>query len=82
MKNFIKTLYAGEHYKEGRRDVLRQQLNDDGFYVLTGAGDSLQVFTLTDDIQFEDKLEAVIKAQVVQPLVSGFMKVAGYFYGR
>lgn len=67
MKTFIKTLYADEDYEAGQRDSLREKLNADGFYVLTGAGDSLQVYALAQQEYFEQR--------VVRVLVEFFRKV-------
>lgn len=50
MKVYIRTLWAGDpkplwsNYDQ--REGLRRYLNDEGFYVLTGAGDSLEVYAL------------------------------------
>lgn len=50
MKIYIRTLWGNDEKplwdNVAQRDALRQYLNDQGFYVLTGAGDSLDVHAL------------------------------------
>jgi hypothetical protein len=49
-KVYIRTLWANDArplwYNDSQREGLRRYLNDEGFYVLTGAGDSLDVYAL------------------------------------
>ena len=49
-KTYIRTLWAGGKiplwFNEDTREGLRRYLNDQGFYVLTGAGDSLEVYVI------------------------------------
>lgn len=63
MKVFMRTLWACDTKPlwdtDEQRDALRLYLNDQGFYVLTGAGNSLEVYALdyteTWDIRYAKK---------------------------
>lgn len=64
MKVYIRTLW-GDDVKplwdnDEQREALRRYLNDQGFYVLTGAGDSLEVHAIeyeeAFDIRFTKKV--------------------------
>lgn len=63
MKTYIRTLWGNDlkplWYNEAQREGLRHYLNDEGFYALTGAGDSLEVYAIdyTEawDIRFTKK---------------------------
>jgi hypothetical protein len=50
MKIYIRTLWSDDQKSlwrsEKQRDALRLYLNDHGFYVLTGASDSLDVYAI------------------------------------
>lgn len=50
MKIFLRTLWGNDPkplwYGDAQRDGLRAYLNELGFYVLTGAGDSLEVYAV------------------------------------
>lgn len=50
MKIFIRSLWGNDSKplweSAAQRDALRLYLNEQGFYVLTGAGDSLEVYAL------------------------------------
>lgn len=50
MKILIRVLWGDDAKplweNEAQRDGLRNYLNDEGFYVLTGAGDSLEVYAI------------------------------------
>lgn len=50
VKTFIRALWSDDPKplweSEAQREALRRYLNDAGFYVLTGAGDSLEVYAL------------------------------------
>lgn len=50
MKIYIRTLWGNDPKplwdNDAQRDALRAYLNGEGFYVLTGAGDSLEVYAL------------------------------------
>ncbi len=60
MKIFIRTLWGNSHYplwfNDDTRDSLRQDLNKMGFYVLTGSGDSLDVYVVDDDTPIDMKI--------------------------
>ena len=70
MKTFIRTLW-GENVRrswwsnEHQKEALRNYLNDIGFYVLSGPGDSLEVYALEDsepiDIRVMKKILAIAK---------------------
>jgi hypothetical protein len=68
MKIFIRTLYKEPvrplWWSSHQREELRQYLNDLGFYVLTGAGDSLEVYAIYD----EKPLESVILKEVIEKI--------------
>jgi hypothetical protein len=68
MKIFIRTLYKERMrplwWSDYQREELRQYLNDLGFYVLTGAGDSLEVYAIYD----EKPLESVILKEVIEKI--------------
>lgn len=53
MKTFVRALWGDEPRSlwtsAAQREALRQHLNDQGFYVLTGAGDSLEVYVISED---------------------------------
>lgn len=63
MKVYIRTLWKNDPKSlwdsEAQREGLRAYLGDEGFYVLTGAGDSLEVYAIdyteTWDIRFTKK---------------------------
>lgn len=71
MKIYVRTLWGNDEKPlwegDAQREALRLYLNEQGFYVLTGAGDSLEVYALEyyepwDTIILEkalDKLEKV-----------------------
>lgn len=50
MKTLIRVLWGNDAkplwYNENQRDALRNYLNDQGFYVLTSVGDSLEVYAI------------------------------------
>lgn len=50
MKILVRVLWGNDEKplwdNENQRDALRNYLNDEGFYVLTGAGDSLEVYAI------------------------------------
>jgi hypothetical protein len=50
LKIYLRTLWANDPKSlwsnEAQREGLRKCLNDEGFYVLTGAGDSLEVYAI------------------------------------
>lgn len=50
MKIYVRTLWnddrRGGWFNDDEREGLRKYLNDMGFYVITGAGDSLDVFAV------------------------------------
>lgn len=50
MKHYIRTLWPGGEKplwdNEPQREALRRYLNDEGFYVLTGEYDSLDVYAI------------------------------------
>lgn len=50
MKIYVRTLWGNDEKplweSVAQRDALRLYLNEQGFYVLTGAGDSLDVYAL------------------------------------
>lgn len=64
MKVYIRTLWGNDPKplwdNDAQRDALRGYLNDEGFYVLTGAGDSLEVYAIDHtqewDIRFTKKV--------------------------
>lgn len=54
MKTHIRTLWGDDKRRawwshENQRDALRNYLNEAGFYVLTGPGDSLEVYAIAYD---------------------------------
>lgn len=53
MKIYIRTLWGCDEkplwFNDFQREGLRRYLNDQGFYVLTGAGDSLDVYVIDYD---------------------------------
>ena len=63
MKIYIRTLWGNDSkplwYNEAQREALRLYLNEQGFYALTGAGDSLDVSAIEYyqpwDIKFLEK---------------------------
>lgn len=58
-KVFIRTLWACDAKplweSQEQRDALRNYLNDQGFYVLTGAGNSLEVYAIDYDESWDIK---------------------------
>lgn len=56
-KIFIRTLWGNDPKpfwdNEDQREGLRRYLNDEGFYVLTGAGDSLDVHAVENSDPFD-----------------------------
>jgi len=59
---YRRTLWVNESDRERRR----VQLNEDGFYVLTGTGDSLDVYV----IQVEDTMDIIDGVlQIIVPIV-------------
>lgn len=64
MKVYVRTLWGNDPkplwYTVEQRDALRLYLNDEGFYVLTSAGDALEVYAIdyTEawDIKFTKKV--------------------------
>lgn len=60
MKIFIRALWGDDPKplwdNEIQREALRKHLNDQGFYVLTGAGDSLEVHVIDYDEAFDVKI--------------------------
>lgn len=71
MKTLVRVLWGNDEKplwdNENQRDALRNYLNDEGFYVLTGGGDSLEVYAIDytepNDIRLAkkalDKIEKV-----------------------
>lgn len=59
-KVFVRMLWAGDKKplwdNHEQREALRQYLNDEGFYVLTGIGDSLEVYAIDYDEAWDIKL--------------------------
>lgn len=51
MKTYVATLWSDNKKvlwtNIDQREALRKYLNDEGFYVLTGAGDSLEIYTIS-----------------------------------
>lgn len=60
MKTYIKTLWGNDPrplwFNDDGRNALRLYLNDLGFYVLTGAGDSLEVYAIENLEPFDIRL--------------------------
>lgn len=60
MKVYVRTLWGDDKpvlwENPAQRDALRQYLNDQGFYVLTGIGDSLDVHVLDYSESWDIKL--------------------------
>lgn len=59
MKVYIRTLWGNDNKplwdNKEQREALRLYLNDQGFYVLTGAGDSLDVHAISYDEAWDIK---------------------------
>lgn len=59
MKTFIRVLWGDDPKSlwdnDAQREALRHYLNDQGFYVLTGAGDSLEVYAISEDEAWDIK---------------------------
>jgi hypothetical protein len=68
MKVYIKTLWGDDtrHLwaNETQRDSLRTYLNHEGFYVVTGAGDSLEVYA----INYMEPIDIVISKNILAKL--------------
>lgn len=67
-KIHIRTLF-GDDFKplwvgHDQRESLRQYLNDQGFYVLTGAGDALEVYAL----EYFDPLDVQLAKKALDKL--------------
>jgi hypothetical protein len=66
MKTFIRTLRPTSAcplwHNETERARVKQDLNDFGFYVLTGVGDSLDVYAICD----EKPLELVLLEKIMR----------------
>lgn len=60
MKTFVRSLWGNDPKplwdNAAQRDALRGYLNDQGFYVLTGAGDSLEVYVTEDVTPWDIKI--------------------------
>lgn len=60
MKTFVRALWKDDPKSlwdnDAQRDALRDYLNNQGFYVLTGAGDSLEVYVLSDEVPYDVEL--------------------------
>lgn len=61
MKVFIRTLWSDDKRgalwtTEHQKQALKNYLNDLGFYVLTGAGDSLEVYAIDYDEALDIKV--------------------------
>lgn len=60
MKTHVRTLWADDKKplwdNHDQREALRKYLNDEGFYVLTGIGDSLEVYAVDYEESWDIKL--------------------------
>lgn len=60
MKIHLRTLWGNDERalwdNEAQREGLQKHLNDYGFYVLTGAGDSLEVYAVNYDDPLDVRL--------------------------
>ena len=71
MKKHVRTLWAHDERplwdNSAQRDALRGYLNDQGFYVLTGAGDTLDVYVIgyTEPLDIRLAKKALDKFQKV-----------------
>lgn len=77
MKVYIRTLWGNDEKplwdNDAQRDALRQYLNDQGFYVLTGAGDSLDVHAL----DYTEPWDIVVLKKSLNRIQKGWRKLCG-----
>jgi len=86
MKIFIRTLRNSYRQtlwcNEIERSRLRDRLNDDGFYVLTGMGDSLDVYvTKEDDMPALDLFVRIINATILCAVLIWVLMFLTSFWG-
>lgn len=81
MKTYLRTLYPGEHFEKGRHEIVREKLNADGFYVLSGANDTLHVSALSDDVYFEQMVAEIVVRRFFKPLFNLITKIGVFVYG-
>lgn len=82
MKIFIKTLYPGEDFAVERKEILRNKLNEDGFYVLSGPDNTLEVSAIREETYWEQVLVDEYLLKFVQPLKNLSVKIGAYLYGK
>lgn len=77
MKIHVRTLWADPSrplwMNEHQKDALKNYLNDLGFYVLTGVGDSLDVFA----ISYENPWDIAVLMKSLDKIEKAWYKIVG-----
>lgn len=77
MKTHVRTLWGNDEKplweSENEREALRLYLNDEGFYVLTGAGDSLEVYA----IDYTEPLDIRLAKIALEKITKVWYKLLG-----